>query len=237
MQYTRLELIPPDPSQTISTTTNLLLTTVTAASSYYISHSAPSPHHSSSPAPAGGPPPVPPRALVFLTSEKTRQNLANVHAVSSKAVHVSSKTVSAIDNMIRRAVGGKPKPSRRPSPAPGGYLSPSPGPARAPSPSYFGPSPVPPPAYSSSPNGYGNDKSPMPPRGPSPLNGPPPIPPRTGLGPPPGVAQQQDAPRLKLSTKARILFSADLILSTIDASTRRALDVGTDTVGNVVHHK
>jgi spartin len=105
-------------SYAISQTTNLLLTTITTASNYYVSHSTPSPSHpcnsntSRSTSTSTPPPPLPSRTLVFLTSERTRKGLAGVHAVSSQAVQVSSKTVSIIDNMIRRAMGAQPKRPR-----------------------------------------------------------------------------------------------------------------------------
>jgi len=41
----------------------------------------------------------------------------------------------------------------------------------------------------------------------------------------------------KLSNVSRLLISADLILSTIDDSTRKLLDVGTENIGRVMHHK
>ncbi|KAG6898240.1 hypothetical protein C0992_002254 [Termitomyces sp. T32_za158] len=216
-------------SHAISTTTNLLLTAITTASDYYISHSKPSPHHSTSPPPAGTSTP-PPRALVFLTSERTRKGLANVHAISSQAVKVSSKTVSTIDTMIRRATGSKPKQERLSSKlAPPNRLSPTPSypavsspplPPRMPSPSYAHLSP--PPGF---PSPSTDRKPPLPPRrSPSPA---PPFLPRASSGPsdkPTIVAPQ---PRAPLSKKERILLSADLILSTIDHDTRRLLDTGT----------
>ncbi|TFK60001.1 hypothetical protein BDN72DRAFT_850918 [Pluteus cervinus] len=253
--------IPPDQqdwmtksatiiSHAISTTTNLLLTTVTAASNYYINHSTPSPHHpdninknGGSPAPGtpGAPPPLPPRALVFLTSESTRKNLASVHAVSGKAVEVSSKTVSAIDGMIRRAMGGKPKPQ-----APPNLTPPQPGPGgpyRGPGPSYGpGQPPVYPNVnpYPSQNSAYYNpqEKPALPPRAPSGFASGPSLPPRTAPGPPPGVpVPGQAQPTIQLTKKARILFSLDLILSTLDDATRRTLDVGTENLGNIMQHK
>jgi spartin len=40
-----------------------------------------------------------------------------------------------------------------------------------------------------------------------------------------------------MNNKERILISADLILSTIDDSTRKLLDASTGQVGKIVHHK
>lgn len=214
-------------------TTNLAVMTITAASNFYIAHSKPSPHHSGASTPATGarsptpgasgsgqPPPIPPRprALVFLTSDSTRKNLSKVHAVSGEAVKVSAKTVGYIDSMIRRAVGAKPKRDKTaflragqnpPSPAPG-----SPTPLG----SYEKSSLSPPPYATYS----GSSKGPaLPPRAVSPgIPGvPPPLPPR------------------KMNNKERILISADLILSTIDDSTRKLLDASTGQVGKIVHHK
>lgn len=73
----------------------------------YIKHSAPSPHH---PANATtGPPKPPPRALVLLTSEKTRQNLSTAHAYTGKAVQVSGKTLNIIHGMIKKTMGSEKK--------------------------------------------------------------------------------------------------------------------------------
>ncbi|EAU88380.1 hypothetical protein CC1G_05146 [Coprinopsis cinerea okayama7 len=237
-------VVPPDQqnwitkgatvvSHAISMTTNLMITTITAASNYYINHSTPSPHHSgantpartpskdgSTPAgPGGTPPPLPPRprALVFLTSERTRKGLGKVHAVSGEAVKVSAKTVGFIDNMIRKAIGANPKRDKTAFLRTGGtgpsadlnQVSPAPSITSSSSSKSAG---LAPPAYSQTPNG-----PPLPPRrSPSPV--PPPLPPR-------------------LSTKDKVLISADLILSTIDHSTRQLLDTGTAQLGKVMHHK
>ncbi|KAG6845211.1 hypothetical protein H0H87_012538 [Tephrocybe sp. NHM501043] len=197
-------------------------------------------------------PPTPlPRALVFLTSEKTRKGLAGVHAVSSQAVKVSSKTITAVDGMIRRAMGSKPKRERQfqvgkptapiplsPAPSYHGALSPQ-YPARTPSPSYahLSPSPgslSPTPGYSgvSSP---ANKKPPLPPRrSPSPI---PPLPPRTHPGSSQGVPIAAPQPHVPLSKKERVLLSADLIFSTLDHDTRRLLDAGTASISSIVGHK
>ncbi|KAF8163687.1 hypothetical protein B0H34DRAFT_765375 [Crassisporium funariophilum] len=261
-------IVPPDQqtwitksasivSHAISMTTNILLTTITTASSYYVAHSDQSPHHSSpttpkgsgskSPTAGGAPPPLPPRALVFLTSEKTRKGLSTVHAMSGQAVKVSSKTVNTIDNMIRRAMGGKSKRTKYfahgglaagQGPIPG-LMTPGGGvptiPPRSPSPSFSTKSGLAPPPYSS-----GGEKNfsvspggpPLPPRR-STSPAPPPLPPRTASGTPEGSAPMQP----RLSTKDHILISADLILSTIDDSTRRVLDVGTQELSKVMGHK
>lgn len=220
----------------ISSGTNLLVTTIATASNYYITRSNPSPHHSSFhlTAPDHGntkqplssrshsptPPPLPPRALVFLTSDRTRRNLRAVHAVSGQAVKVSAKTVKTIDNMIRRAMGARPKENRlRYNPAPTSVASIS----------------------------HADLKPPLPPRPniytPSSDSGSPyapPIPPRSF--PPSPSAHQQDSittlpPQPRLTTTRRLLISADLILSTIDDSTRKLLDSGTINLGRIVHHK
>ncbi|RDB24224.1 hypothetical protein Hypma_008599 [Hypsizygus marmoreus] len=250
-------------SHAISQTTNLLLTTITTASSYYIAHSTPSPHHSSSSTPSsstpssgtpkstpGTPKPPPPPALVFLTSERTRKGLAGVHAVSGQAVKVSSKTVSAIDSMIRRAMGGKAKrqkfttrsgvsspASLSPAASSSGSGSPTPPrlPLRSPSSSSLAP-----PAYVSIPgksSSFPNDTKPaLPPRrSPSPV--PPTLPRRSPTHTPQAPEIQAPRPAVTLSKKERILLSADLIFATIDNETRRVLDTGTERIGAVVGHK
>ncbi|KAJ8522626.1 hypothetical protein ONZ45_g820 [Pleurotus djamor] len=234
--------IPPDQqnwitksanilSHTISASTNLLLTTVTAASNYYIAHSTPSPHASSTslnrstPSTPGAstsssptPPPPPPRALVFLTSEKTRKGLNTVHAVTGQAVQISSKTVGMIDTFVRKAVGGREKCKESRLVRAAAAASPPrtfPGTPTGPGDqTYLSPTPVRP-----------GEKPALPPRR-SPSPGPPLLPPR---GP--------DQKPHKLSTIGKVILSADLLLSTLDHSTRQALDVGTERIGAVVGHK
>ncbi|KIM49553.1 hypothetical protein M413DRAFT_438742 [Hebeloma cylindrosporum] len=245
-------MVPPDQqnwitksasivSHAISMTTTLLVTTITTASSYYISNSAASPHHSGSPANSPpstsrggtpGPPPLPPRALVFLTSEKTRKGLSTVHAMSGQAVKVSTKTIGLIDGMIRRAMGAKPKrtkyfPHGVPASGPSGrsLAAGPPLPSRSPSPSPSSYSTLVPPPYS--PN---REKPGSPRPGPA-------LPPRRSLSPAPPLPPRSGEVQPRLTTKDHILISADLILSTIDHSTRRMLDVGTEEIGKVVGHK
>lgn len=170
-----------------------------------------------------------------------------------------------VDSMIRRAMGGKPKkprqflptptgspamlsptsslsgktspqlPPRAPSPS-GSYLAPPPYSGRPASPSYTDDKPPLPPRRSPSPS-YMDDKPSLPPRrSPSPV--PPPMPPRTASGAPESVVMMpQPQPAQRLSTKDRVLLSADLILSTLDHETRRLLDTGTETIGAVVGHR
>ncbi|KAJ6500668.1 hypothetical protein C8R45DRAFT_896896 [Mycena sanguinolenta] len=223
-------------SHAISGSTTLLIAAISAGSSFYMNHSKPSTSRVSSSSSAGKsePPPLPPRAVAFLSSARTRKGLAAVHSVSGQAVKVSAKTVAIIDGMVKRAVGN----SKGKTKAQGtqGTLQPPmkpPLPPRTPSPStsYL----APPPPYSSSPS----EKPPLPPRqqpspsprSPSPMR--PPLPPRKS-GDPMASGEQV---ALKLSKKARILLSADLIWSTIDNSTQRILDSGTQNVGVVVGHK
>jgi len=233
-------------------TTTLLVTTITTASNYYVAHSAQSPHHSNPGTPTGSgskspatgqPPPLPPRALVFLTSEKTRKGLSTVHTISGEAVKISTKTVKTIDGLIRRAMGAKEKRQK--------YFVrgvPAAGPSGTSNVNLLAPSGPPLPPRSPSPSYHGNEKSssyfpsekgsapPLPPRGTSPI--PPSLPPRAGASPGPTGGGFIDLPQQpRLTTKDRILISADLILSTIDDSTRRVLDTGTVNIGKVVGHK
>ncbi|KAK0224994.1 hypothetical protein EDD85DRAFT_217063 [Armillaria nabsnona] len=219
-------------SHVITHTTSLFLTVVNSASSYYINHSEPSPHHPANAKP-GEPPNPPPRALVFLTSDKTKKGLTAAHAYTGQAVKVSAKTLSIIDGMIKKTMGsdkkgkGKGKASHPSTPG-SGSLSPSMGyGSRSSSPST---SSSPPPPYHASQSGHllPNGKPPLPPRRspspsmsrtPSPQPPAPPLPPRN------------------LGRTRRLLLSADLILSTLDNSTKRILDVGTSRLGAVVGHK
>ncbi|KAF8191523.1 hypothetical protein K438DRAFT_1591332 [Mycena galopus ATCC 62051] len=223
-------------SHAISGSTTLLLSAVSAGSSFYISHSKPSAQRvasSSSASSAGSskvPPPLPPRAVAFLSSARTRKGLAAVHSVSGQAVKVSAKTVAIIDGMVKRAVGNSKGKGRPQGTFPPPTKPPLPPRAPSPSPSYL----APPPPYSSSPS----EKPALPPR-----RQPSPSPSRSPIRPalPPRKSGEPNAPgervAIKLSKKARILLSADLIWSTIDNSTQRILDSGTQNLGTVVGHK
>ncbi|KAJ3570121.1 hypothetical protein NP233_g4612 [Leucocoprinus birnbaumii] len=242
-------------SHAISLTTNLLVTTITTASNLYISKTNPSPHHSSanlttsnagsekrstSPipgrSPSPNPPPLPPRALVFLTSDRTRKNLRSVHTISGQAVRVSAKTVQKIDGMIRRAMGARPKenrlgsfPSRPNSLTPVSYASSSipsgqvPYAIYTPTLMFHAQHPVHlnllrfPLARTLYYHHLTHNHLPQQTQQLNPFADPPIQP--------------------KLTTTHRLLISADLILSTIDDSARRILDSGTNNLGRVMHHK
>ncbi|KAJ7043004.1 hypothetical protein C8F04DRAFT_1073345 [Mycena alexandri] len=226
-------------SHAISGSTTLLLTAISAGSSYYTSRSKPSTPRTASTSSvstpgSAAPPPLPPRAVAFLSSARTRKGLAAVHSVSGEAVKVSAKTVEIIDGMLKKALGSS-KGKGRATLTPGSRSSRPPLPPRAPSPS---PYLAPPPPYSTSSDmvPLTSEKPPLPPRrqpspSPSPSRGssptPPTLPPR----------KSGEVISLKLSTTARILLSADLILSTIDNSTRRLLESGSENLGTVVGHK
>ena len=238
-------------------TTNLLVTTITTATDYYVSHSTPSPHHSAnnvggrvavsgskSPVPTGPgqgtpgtPPPLPPRPriLVFLTSDKTRQGLSAVHTVSGEAVKMSSRTLNAIDSMIRRAMGLKNRRTKYFSP-PSGHSGPGAASLAAPLPTL----PTQPPPYDSiekprTPSSYPEKGTPptIPPR-PSPS-------PFAGSSRSPGPSTPTVSAALPhqptLTSKERILMSLDLILSTVDDSARKLLDTGPTAVGKIMAHK
>ncbi|KAJ7063609.1 hypothetical protein C8F01DRAFT_1279563 [Mycena amicta] len=199
-------------SHAISGSTTLLLSAISAGSAYYTSHSKSASQRGAS---STGPPLLPPRAVSFLSSARTRKGLAAVHSVSGQAVKLSAKTVAIIDDMVKRAMGNS-KGKGRPRLAP-------PLPSRAP------------PPYSPQ-RGTLGEKPPLPPRRtpspgpPSPI--PPALPPRKG-----DASAAGEHVAVKLSKTTRILLSADLILSTMDSSVKRILDGGTDNIGKVVGHK
>lgn len=199
----------------------------------YIANSAPSPHHPSEAAAAAarsptGAPPQPPRALTFLTAESTRKNLGSVHAVSGAAVTVSQKTVSIIDGMIRRAMGGKPKQNRLLNAANAAAAASNAG-SKVPSRS-VSPAPGPSKAGSSAPPPYEiSEKS---------TSAPPPLPPRSvSDAPTEGTSGTPPPLPPRLRKRERVLLSLDLILSTFDHEARRFLEEGSQTVGTVVGHK
>lgn len=209
-------------SYAISGTTNLLLTAITSASSYVINNSQPHPSASASKSPSGSPPPLPPRAIVLLTSERTRKGLSTVHAMSGQAVQVSAKTIQLLDSMIKRAVGGGKGKEKVWNVRNTSKLSP--GSVASPSPRSRSPSPAPP-AYA--------EKPPLPPR-----RGASPQPPY--MSPPSGSSSSSSpspgSPR-PLRKRDRLMISADLILSTIDDCAKQIMDVGGQRLNAVVEHK
>ncbi|CAK5279284.1 unnamed protein product [Mycena citricolor] len=216
--------IPPDQrdwitssatliSHAISGSTTLVIRALSAGTSYYTNHTKPAP------APAPG---ASSNALAFVSSSRTRQGLAAVHSVSGQAVKVSSKTVKLIDEMIKKAMGNSKGKGRSLAP---------PLPSRTPSPSRnLDP---PPPPYSRTPSPTTDAKPPLPPRRqPSPGLGPgPPLPARKT------AADTSQMHQGKLSKKARVVLSLDLILATIDHSTRRILDEGSRNLERAVGHQ
>lgn len=234
-------------SYVITGTTKLLLTTMTHASQYYINHSTP--HPSVAPSSLGSadtsPPPPPPRALVFLTSENARKGLSTVHTMSAQAATLSTKTVSLVDSMIKRAMGttkkaqqfqpmhGSPSLSpRSTSPQPPPYSKGSPFlPSHQSSSTYLAPaSSTPPRPRSSSPSLFpspypSDNKPPLPPRQPSRS-------PSQQLGSVP-----PSSPRPPLKLHHRLLLSADMILSSLDSSMKQVVDVGGQNIGKAVEHK
>ena len=191
-------------SYAISGSTNLLLTAITSASTYAIKNT--SPGSSRDP---NVPPRLPPRAIVLLTSPRTRKGLQTVHAMSGQAVQVSTKTIGMLDGIIKKVVGAKDSKGKRRETAPMGVSTLS---VEGIAPRSSTPGPAPPP-YTEKPQLPPRNNS----RAPSPQ--PPPLPPRN------------------LDTKTRLILSVDLILSTLDDSMKRILDVGGQQLDAVVGHK
>jgi len=193
---------------------------MTSASSYLIKNSEPHPS-STSKSPPGTPPPTP-AVLAYLTSEHTRKGLTAAHEMSGQAVQLSAKTIRLLDSMIMYAVGrgkGRERNTRGASTlSPASIASPNPR-SRSPSPAL--------PAYS--------EKPPLPPRR-SPSPQPPPLPPRSGLSSGSSPDPGSPSPR-PLRKRDRFIMSADLILSTIDDSTKQIMDVGSQQLNAVVAHK
>ncbi|KAG2139000.1 hypothetical protein DEU56DRAFT_856873 [Suillus clintonianus] len=235
-------------SYVITGTTKLLLTTMTHASSYYINHSTP--HPSVAPSSSGSaasslPPPPPPRALVFLTSENARKGLSAVHTMSAQAATLSTKTVSLVDSMVKRAMGtkktqqsqsvhnGSPSLSPRstsPQPPPYSRGSALPLPRQSSS-TYLTPesSTLPLQSRSSSPSLFPS---------PYPSKNKPPLPPRQSRSPSPQPGSAPpSSPRPPLKLHHRLLLSADLILSSLDSSMKQFVDVGGQNLGRAVEHK
>lgn len=220
---------------------------MTHASQYYINHSTPHPSvvpSSLGSADSSPPPPPPPRALVFLTSENARKGLSTVHTMSAQAATLSTKTVSLVDSMIKRAMGttkkaqqfqpmhnGSPSLSpRSTSPQPPPYSKSHFLPSHPSSSTHLAPTSTPPRPRSSSPSLFpslypSDNKPPLPPRqlSRSPSQQPSSAPP--------------SSPRPPLKLHHRLLLSADLILSSLDSSMKQVVDVGGQNIGKAVEHK
>ncbi|KZT29978.1 hypothetical protein NEOLEDRAFT_491252 [Neolentinus lepideus HHB14362 ss-1] len=224
-------------SQAITAGTALLLTGVTRASDYYVAHSSPyTPTSSGDNAAAstskdgagssGSPKSMP---LALLTSERTRKGLAQVHAISGQAVKVSQKTVGIVEGMVKRVVGGSPVNSAlsnaRPALPPRKTI-PAPFASGSAPPPY---TPYQPSSASFSLSAYG-EKPPLPARR-SPSLAPP-----VSASVVTPTTEEPTTPK-KFSTGDRLALSADLILSTIDDSTKRIFDVGSDSLAKVADHK
>lgn len=212
-------------SYAISGTTSLLTSAITFASSYYIKNSEPHPYASASTSKSSAdvPPPQPPRALVLLTSERTRNGLAMMHTMSGQVARVSAKTAKSIgvlQGKITRAVVEKatdvyaqmnastlapPLPPRSPDPSPVQSRSSTPEPII----------PSPPPYTTYTPRH------------------PPALPPR----PPSVPTADRDPNAPPTNNLQRLRVSADLILSTIDTSAKQIVDVGSQQLGAVMGHK
>lgn len=135
--------------------------------------------------------------------------------MSGQVVQVSAMTIALVDKMIKRAAGrkakGKETTSRTTSTLNPGATAPSMDRSRSPSPAP-----------------------------PHPTSDKPSLPPRKAASPqPPPLTPRLDSASSTepLGTKERLILSADLILSTIDSSTKQILDVGSQQLNAVVEHK
>lgn len=181
--------------------------------------------------------------------------MQTAHTYTGKAVVVSNKTISTVEGIVKRMVGGaqtaydKGKARAQPPPngAYGGGLTPAYG---SPSGTPRGGSPQPP-SYRPTPgklsmadtqypssqnlNSSPTDPSPKGYLPPYATRTAPPVPARKDerLSPQPSPSPNVD----KLNTKDRIVLSANLILGTIGKSTKQVVDVGSDRLSAVVGHK
>ncbi|KIK62436.1 hypothetical protein GYMLUDRAFT_96048 [Collybiopsis luxurians FD-317 M1] len=196
-------------SQGISQTTNLLVNVISSASSYYIAHSSPSSRPSSSAASVSSTASTQSKAVAFISSSRTQSGLTHAHALSAQAVKISGKTLAVVDGMISKIIGAKDSAKGA------SYASNTPSSSSSP-----------PPPYSSTPNPSINAKPPLPPR----LGENPPLPPHSDDSAPP-------LPPRALNKKAKLILSADLILSTLDESAKQLLNVGSRDATRVVAHQ
>lgn len=163
-----------------------------------------------------------------MTSPSAHVALSGALAVSGKAAQISERTMNLVEGMIRRAVGGKEKvapivPKQTaaqypPPPYPGPHL-----PSRS-----TVPPPLPPRSGRSTPNASSelSQKSPM-----SALDS------TNQVGNAPIGESNTSNARKPLRTREKLALSANLVLATIDDSTRRVFDVGSARLGEAVGHK
>ncbi|KAJ4480007.1 hypothetical protein J3R30DRAFT_2564755 [Lentinula aciculospora] len=216
-------------SQGITQTTNLLVNVVSSASSSYISRSSPSTSHPLTPTTsikstsAKSSPLSSSKAVAFISSSRTQTGLTHAHALTAEAVKVSAKTLAVIDGMIGKMIGSKSSNNASKG-------------SKASTLNSINVTNTPPPPYSASPNPSTNWKPLLPPRNmsvvPSHLESEkPPLPPRRGTAPVPPLSSRT------LNTKAKLILSADLILSTMDESMKQLIDVGGRSATRVVEHR
>ncbi|KAJ3973509.1 senescence-associated protein-domain-containing protein [Lentinula raphanica] len=205
-------------SQGISQSTNLLVNVVSSASTYYIYHSSSSlatQKSSGSGSSTNSASSSTSKAVAFISSSRTQTGLTHAHALTAQAVKVSGKTLSLIDDMIGKIVGSKPK-------------------SKSPNTSSSRSATLPPP-YSASPYPSADSKPPLPPRNLSTSSQltpeKPPLPPRSN------TPQAPPLPPRTLTKKAKLVLSADLIMSTIDQSLKQLIDVGGRSATRVVEHR
>lgn len=196
----------------------MLASGLTAASKYYISHSKPySPPPPRSPASGSGasspqPPPSP-------NSATPHPYLSKAHAWSGTAAKASARTSDLVGNIIKSAVGGKntdpPPPisplSQAPRPPVRDYKVYTPKPRSDPT-SPTGPPPLP--SRNLNVSGSGTST------------------PGVTPSPPPG-----DGKRKPLKMYHKVAIGANLVLATLDDSTARLFEAGSQNLSAVVGHK
>ncbi|KAF9265835.1 hypothetical protein L218DRAFT_121278 [Marasmius fiardii PR-910] len=205
-------------SHAITGTTNLIVRVISPASSHHISRSTPliSAQSSANPLtstflPPPTLPPPPSRTAAFLNSDRTRKVLTKVHAVSARAVKITSMAKPLVDNVVYHMAGvGKGQAFQHTPPQQ---------------------------SYPLSLDGPGPGSSSL-----TTLALPPPPPHFAG-----GLGYAQQIPRVRhglpffsndrLGTRARIVLSADLILSTMEESAKKIVTVGAERADATIRHK
>jgi spartin len=185
----------------------------------------------------------PPRAVQWLTSDSTRKGLDTAQLYTGKAYQVSQKTLNAVEGVMTRVLApnkGKgravPLPPKPDSGPPLMFDPNLPPPVRTPVRPASAQPGMPPP-YSSTKaasSAYSVASPPYTQVGP-----PPTLPPRKGAAsaPPSPRSATSPTPLDRLSKKARFVLSAQLVLSTLDASTKKVANAGTEGLAAAVGHK
>jgi spartin len=215
----------------ISRGATLLASGITTASNFYVSRATP--HPSAAPAREGIASPPPPLAVQWLTSDPARRGLDTAHTYTGKAAALSKRTLDAVEGVVARAFA--------PSKGKGRAVPLPPHPDRGP-PLMFDPN-LPDSSAEKAPARPSSAQLGMSPPPYTMSGAPPALPPRKGAASAPSTPRtatpplSDPKPESRLGKKARLVLSAQLVISTLEASSKRLGAAGADAFTGAVAHK